>query len=232
MFTIKDLNLTKAHVNYLESQIISLADDSGRLLLDNSDRPSTPSLPRSDVASMEEYVEPIKIVLSSLGYPVLEPLVARKVEEPEKGIDTMKIAANYILFSFSGQAFSAKGVWGDEGFIVLAGSEVARDIVPSTPKHIQERRDAALADGSVAEADGSLRVVRDSLFKSPSAAACFVSGSSRNGKHEWRDANGKNIGEIEDEQASAADAADSLEAETDRDNAVQHQDSANSIQAS
>lgn len=169
---------------------------------------------------MEEYVEPIKIVLSSLGYPVLEPLVASK-GKPKTGIDTTKIAANDIQFSFSGQSFSAKGVWGDEGFIVLADSVVARDVAPSTPKHIQERREAALADGSAAEANGSLRVMRDSLFKSPSAAACFVSGSSRNGKHEWRDDNGKNIGQIEEEQTSAAGAADFLESEADRDNAVQ-----------
>lgn len=231
IFTSKDLNLTKAHVKYLESRIISLAGNSGRFLLDNTDRPSTPSLPRSDVASMEEYVEPIKIVLSSLGYPVLEPLVASKMD-PEKSIDTTKIAVNDILFTFSGQSFSAKGVWSDEGFIVLADSVVARDVAPSTPKHIQERREAALADGSVAEANGSLRVMRDSLFKSPSAAACFVSGSSRNGKHEWRDANGKNIGQIEDEQASAAGASDFLESEAVSYDAVQHQDSAESIQVS
>ena len=108
---------------------------------------------------------------------------------------------------------------------------VSKDVAQSTPKHIQRLREVALADGSVCEEYGSLKFVSDTLFKSPSAAACFVSGSSRNGKFEWRDTNGKSIGEIENEQADKADVVDSLDAESVRSGAAQHQDSADSIQS-
>lgn len=228
IFTSKDLNLTKAHVKYLESRIVNIADASGRFELDNSDRPSLPSLPRSDVASMEEFIELTRIALAALGYPVLEPLIAGK-SETEKDGNTSTVTPSLMQFSFSGQSFSARGIRGDEGFIVLAGSEVSKEVAQSTPKHIQRLREVALADGSVCEENGVMRLVSDKLFKSPSAAACFVSGSSRNGKIEWRDANGKNIVQIENEQTNNADILDSPDADSARNSAAQHQDTADGI---
>jgi hypothetical protein len=225
VFTSKDLNLTKAHVKYLESRIISIADDAERFDLDNNGRPSLPSLPRSDVASMEEYVELIRITLAALGYPVLEPLVARKME-PVNGSGGSAVASDVMQFTFSGQSFSARGILGDEGFIVLAGSVVSNDVTQSTPKHIQVLREAAQADGSVFEENGALKLKSDTLFKSPSAAACFVSGSSRNGKFEWRDARGRSIGEIEIEQADEPVVSESLTNQTESIGTAQHQDAA------
>lgn len=229
IFTSKDLNLTKAHVKYLESKIIGIADDIGRFNVDNTGRPSKPSLPKSDVAAMEEYVDLIRITLAALGFSVLEPLVVRTTRSAQTPGGSVEVA-NSGQFSFSGDSFSACGILGDEGFIVLAGSRVSKDVAPSTPKHVQMLREAALADNTLIEDAGVLKLGSDTLFKSPSAAACFVSGSSRNGKWVWKDATGRSIGQIETEQAAAANVAVSPEAEDVQHDAVQHQDTADNIQ--
>ena len=48
VITSKDANLTKAHVRYLESKLISLATLAGRVTLDNGTGPNLPALPEAD----------------------------------------------------------------------------------------------------------------------------------------------------------------------------------------
>lgn len=223
-FTSKDQNLTKAHIKYLESRILAIASDAARFTLDNNDKPSLPTLPKADIAAMEEFIDLIRITLGALGYPVIEPLVVRK--QVSTG-STADVAEENVptVFSFAGAAFSAQGVLGDEGFIVLAGAKISRDAAPSTPKHVQDLRDAAVTDSTLIEEDGNLTLAANTLFKSPSAAACFVSGSSRNGKWVWKDSDGRSIGEIEADQAAIANRDTSSDPVSGQHEAVQHPDS-------
>ena len=48
VITSKDANLTKAHVRYLESKLISLATQAGSVTLDNGTGPTLPALPEAD----------------------------------------------------------------------------------------------------------------------------------------------------------------------------------------
>jgi len=76
-FTSKDDNLTKAHVRYLESRLVALANSAGRYAIENSASPQLPSLPRADRDAMEEFIGGIQTLLGVLGHRVLEPLVDR-----------------------------------------------------------------------------------------------------------------------------------------------------------
>lgn len=51
--TSKDANLTKAHGRYLESRLISLAQQAGRVVLDNSTNPPVQSLPEAHASDMD-----------------------------------------------------------------------------------------------------------------------------------------------------------------------------------
>ncbi|MFL9844498.1 GIY-YIG nuclease family protein [Flavobacterium rhizosphaerae] len=48
LFTSKDENLTKSHVKYLESRLISIAIDADRYKIKNSNSPNLSSLPLAD----------------------------------------------------------------------------------------------------------------------------------------------------------------------------------------
>jgi Domain of unknown function (DUF4357) len=77
------------------------------------------------------------------------------------------------------------------GFIVLEGSSgPARDNVMTRGYALLRQR--LRADGIlVASEPGALRMSRDYVFDSPSAAASVLAGGSRNGKTTWKDATGR-----------------------------------------
>lgn len=52
VITSKDANLTKADVRYLESTLISLATQAGRVTLDNGTAPTIPALPEADKSEL------------------------------------------------------------------------------------------------------------------------------------------------------------------------------------
>ena len=82
-FTSKDQNLNKAHVQYLESRLVQLADQAKRCELDNGNVPSPPSLSEPDKADAELYLADILLCLPVLGVSFFEKPVEprRKLED-------------------------------------------------------------------------------------------------------------------------------------------------------
>lgn len=83
----KDANLTKAHVRYLESRLIRTAQSVGRASLTNGTAPPLPSLPESDQADMEYFLDQVQMVLPVLGFPYLQskPRVTTPSQEKNGG---------------------------------------------------------------------------------------------------------------------------------------------------
>ena len=77
-FTSKDNNLTKAHVKYLESRCLVVANKVKRSDLKNGVESSLPSLPEADSAEMEEFLDNLKLLLSALGYPILQEVISKE----------------------------------------------------------------------------------------------------------------------------------------------------------
>ena len=63
IFTSKDENLTKTHIKYLESTLVTQSKQADRYLLENGNNPTESSLPRADRDAMEEFVENVRMVL-------------------------------------------------------------------------------------------------------------------------------------------------------------------------
>jgi hypothetical protein len=72
IFTSKDQNLNKAHVQRLESRLVELAREAKRCVLDNGNVPQPPSLSEADVAEVEGFLDDIRLCLPTLGYPFFE----------------------------------------------------------------------------------------------------------------------------------------------------------------
>jgi hypothetical protein len=71
IFTSKDENLTKSHIKYMESKLEGLAKAADRYELENGNTPTLSSLPRAEREAMNELIEDIRLVLGTLGYPIL-----------------------------------------------------------------------------------------------------------------------------------------------------------------
>src|SRR5258707_9688651 len=71
LITSKDVNLTKAHVRYLESRLVQIIKENNRALVTNGNEPSPKVLPEADVSDMEFFVGQLKILLPTVGMDFL-----------------------------------------------------------------------------------------------------------------------------------------------------------------
>ncbi len=192
LFTNKDENLTKSHVKYLESRLIDLANNSGRYKIENNNRPSSTSLPRGDRDVMEDFIESVRILLGTLGHPILEPTVTKaKFEE-----QTNSILGREVYFNTP--QFKAKGLLNNTGLVVLAGTTINQNIAQSIPTNAQKIREELLNEKIITKDSGNFIFKKPYQFPSPSLAAAVICGYSINGRVCWKDMNGNSIKDIEE----------------------------------
>ena len=188
-FVSKDNNLTKAHVKYLESRCLSIAKSISRCILQNTTESVLPNLSESDTAEMEEYLENLKILLASLGYPIFQEPVTRK----DKEVGT--------LFYCKGKGAVGNGRMTNEGFIVYKDSTASTQITDAVRKRNERIISSLLQSGHIKKiSDKLFKFEKDYLFNSPSAASDFVVGHSSNGWDYWKTKQGKSLKVIEQEK--------------------------------
>lgn len=216
-FTSKDDNLTKAHVRYLESRLVVLANNAGRYAIENSASPQLPSLPRADRDAMEEFIGGIQTLLGVLGHRVLEPLIERALapttfkpeSSPQPATQTeFEPATNLTVSTTQSQIFQlrasnlvATAVRTDEGLVVLANSEAAPVVLNSLSVGYRELRERLISLGVLVESGSKLKFAKDQLFRSPSQAAAVIVGYSINGRDNWKTPNGVSFTDFENRLA-------------------------------
>ena len=189
VFTSKDQNLNKAHVQYLEARLVRLAAEAKRAELDNGNVPQLPALSEADAADAEGFLSDLLLCLPVVGVNWFEkakagPATSRELFLRAKGIE-------------------ARGVDGSEGFVVRAGSQAVKDEVASIQAYLIELRKSLLAQGVLEPAGACYRFTQDYTFDSPSMAAGVVLGRTANGRVEWKDAKGRTLKEIQEAEASS-----------------------------
>lgn len=205
-FTSKDQNLTKSHVKYLESRLVKLAQEANRMNLGNQTQPKCPALPRPDKAAMEEFLGPMRILLGALGFTLLEPLKTQSNAAEEPGNPLANIP---LFFNMVKRGVKSEGRSTDEGFVVLKGSVGTAEMRPSMEGNVGLKK-MLLTDGILQKQNDTIVFTEDYLFRSPSAAASVLCGTSKNGRNQaWEDSQGRSLGQLEEELANTV--TDSLE---------------------
>jgi hypothetical protein len=183
LFTSKDENLNKAHVQYLESRLVALAKDAKRCVLDNGNTPELPSLSEPDAAEMEGFLEEMLLI-----YPVLGVTVFERPKSDQTSQTMLHLRVRGIV---------ARGYEAPNGFVVLAGSQVANDNVPSAQRYLVDLRDGLKERGIIVADADCRRMSQDYTFDSPSTAAGVLLGRSSNGRIEWKDEAGRTLKQIQ-----------------------------------
>lgn len=199
VFTSKDENLTKSHVKYLESRLEGIARAAGRYELENGNTPTQSTLPRAEREAMEELLEDVRIVLGTLGYPIMEPLVQGVSGSAEsltasRGSDTNP----QIVLGFKVNNYLAHGVQTEEGFVIKKGSTAAKTPSVSLTGKIRELRERMLSDGRLREEEDHLLLTEDVLMSSSSYAAALIAGTARSGPQSWVASDGRTLKQIEE----------------------------------
>lgn len=112
LFVGRDLN--KALIRYLENRLVEIARKSKRYIVLTKNTYRNTVMKESQIAAMEEFVDNIKILISSLGYKVLEPMLQN---------DSVSSQDNEMLYLKVGGT-EAKAMITTEGFVLISGSSV------------------------------------------------------------------------------------------------------------
>ncbi len=181
-FVSRTSSFTKSHGKMLEAWAIHEAKSVGRyeVVSEMSGEPAVPEWMRTD---LETVFATVKVLLGSLGFPLFIPTAIEKPGEEQ------------IFYCRRGGA-SAKGMYTEEGFVVLAGSIARRDPSLSSHDTVEPRREELLGSGVIAACKEGYRFERDWVFGTPSAAAAIVTGGAANGWTEWKNGRGQTLDEI------------------------------------
>lgn len=173
LFLGRDLN--KALIRYLENRFVEIAKECERYKLLTKNTFKNTIIKESHIASMEEFIDNVKILVNTLGYKVLLPF-PKASEKTE-----------YLYCKGSG--VEARGFTSNGGFTVVKDSKISPSTVPS-----METRCAsyfALRNTLIQEEIIKENIfVKNYEFNSPSAASSVVLGRSSNGHTDWKTSNG------------------------------------------
>jgi hypothetical protein len=177
-------SLTQTHGLFLEWFSIKEAKQIGRYIMLNGNGGNRPYTPLPLEADCMEIYETARTLLAILGYPVLEPVLKRRdVPRPNEN----------VLICESSEA-KGRGIYTDEGFVVLKGSSGRRENVPSIEGTSDARfRERLIADGIMQIEGNRVVFTKDHLFNSPSMAAVALMGRTANGWIDWRTPDGRSL---------------------------------------
>lgn len=184
IITSKTKNFTQTHIEYLEELAISKAIEANRYKLENSVNPKKFDVPETLEADLLDNFDTIKILLSTLGFPLFDN-IGKALAKPK---DTL---------CCKGKDANAEGEYVDDGFVVFKGSKANKDLAPASNSTIRNLREKLIAQGILLEKGNIYEFQEDYLFNSPSSAAAQVLARNANGWTDWKDKSGKTLDELE-----------------------------------
>ena len=197
-FVSKDESLNKAHVKHLESRLLELAKAAKQCRLENSASSNAPTLSEAERADVESFLLDMLNIFPLLGINVFE----RTVTKPKQRKDLLYIAA---------KGCEASGFEDASGFVVIKGSKMVAENVPSLDQYTVALRKDLIEQGVVEKTGDCYTFTQDQVFSSPSKAGAVVSGRSTNGRAEWKTKEGVTLKELQ--MASAKERTADVDAE-------------------
>ncbi|GJM16099.1 MAG: methionine sulfoxide reductase [Thermodesulfobacteriota bacterium] len=182
IFTSKDDNLTKAHVKYLESNLILRANKLSKAKTMNSTLSST-KLPESDEADMNVFLDKMYQLLPILGLNSF----TQELDQDDKNTD---------MLYYTIKGLTARGKRTPNGFMVFENSQTVKNHRPSATS-IKRIRERLIKDQILIPNNGHLIFTKDYEFSSPSYAGGVVCGGNTNGLKDWKNKKGIPLGKLE-----------------------------------
>ena len=178
-FVGRDLN--KALIRYLENRLFEIARSTNRYTILTKNTYKNTVMKESQISAMEEFIDNISILISTLGYKVLQPA-------PDNQDN------NDYLYC-TGNGYQAIGFQSANGFTVLKDSTVSlvvNDTLEKYNRSYYNLRHKLEQDGVIAEGKFSVNYE----FNSPSAASTVIKGYNTNGNKEWKNSAGIMLKEL------------------------------------
>lgn len=199
LFVSRHDALNKAHVHYLESQLVARAKEARRADLTNANMPGAPFLSEADRAEADAFLDDMLLIYPILGVSAFE---VRGASLPPV------VPSLRPRLCLNQRRANAEGEDAAEGFIVFKGSLARAEALPSLawyPNMVALRKQLVSDGVLVPETDG-LRFTQDFTFSSPSTAGGVLIGGSVNGRTAWKDAQGRTLKSIQEQALEGTDS--------------------------
>ena len=183
-FVAKDDSLNKAHVQHLESQLLTLARNAKLCKLNNETEPNPPTLSEADTVFVESFLRDITSIFPLLNLNVFEmAFVSAGVKE---------------LLYLDAKGVKATCYEDAKGFIVLKGSEVVLGETNSIHQYMSTIRKDLIDKGVLALNGDKYIFTQDYTFNSPSTASGVIMGRTSNGKKDWKNNKGITLKDLQE----------------------------------
>lgn len=176
-------SLTQTHSLFLEWHCLQAIRKAGRYTDENGNSGSKPHTPPPLQADCLEIFETGQVLLATLGYPLFDAVAA-------------SIAASSAeeVFYCKASGATGRGLYTQEGFVVLKDSVGRKENVPSIIGTAGERlRNRLIETGVMRVEDQAVVFAKDHLFRSPSMAALALMGRTCNGWLDWKTEDGRTL---------------------------------------
>ena len=112
--------------------------------------------------------------------------------------DRSKTTLEQEVLRIKAKGISARGYEDAKGFVVLKGSQMVEQAVPSLDKYCVATRNDLIDQGVVAKEGKHFVFTQDQVFSSPSKAGAVVTGRSTNGRDEWKTPGGASLKDLQE----------------------------------
>jgi hypothetical protein len=190
VFTTSNNSFGPTEISYLENRFCNLATESKRYIVKNENDPTSGNVTEEKESELEEFIDYAKIVMGTFGHRIFEPLADIS---PVPAVEPVNVDDEPLLYLKTTKA-NAKGRRTNEGFVVFKDCTVSANPTKSCPDtilHLRKQYAERIIDNVLTE---------DTLFRSPSAAAGFVTYGSANGLIMWMTEDGRTLKDIENSE--------------------------------
>ena len=188
VFTTSNNSFGPTEISYLENRFRNMAVSAKRYIVKNGNDPTPGNVTEEKESELEEFIDYAKIVMGTFGYKLFVPLL-QVIEPILIPHDTITSKPQKFVIRRSGA--NATSQITNEGIVVLSGSQIRLEQVPSCPDSAKNAREKY---ANFISETGYLS--KDLLFRSPSGAAAFVLGAPANGNVEWKNAEGISLKDL------------------------------------
>ena len=183
-FVSKDDSLNKAHVQHLESQLLTLARNAKLCKLDNGTEPTPPTLSEADTLLVDGFLRDMLSIFPLLNLNAFEMAVVSTSTKELLYVDAKGVKARCLEDA--------------KGFIVLKGSEAVLKETNSIHQYMSNIRKDLIDKGVLALNGDKYIFTQDFIFNSPSTASGVVLGRASNGREAWENSKGVTLKELQE----------------------------------
>ena len=180
-------NLHKAHVQYLESKLVSEGLQAANIKLENGTNPALPSLSEADKANMEAFIEQLLMVLPAIRVDLFSSK-AKPKNVTDQNTATPKQQSPVFELTLKKEGITATAILEDGEVVVQQGSLARGEFIGKrSDRYSYWKLYDKLVEQGILVDKGNHKVFTVSYgFSSPSAAGAVCNGRSTNGLTAWK----------------------------------------------